>query len=58
VAIGMLFALPGIRNTAGNGVPIGSVMDFGSFFWAELIAIMCFMYVCYRFYIDTRPVPK
>jgi hypothetical protein len=58
VAIGVLFALPGIRNTAGNGVPIGAVMDFGSFFWAELIAVLCFMYISYRYYIDTRPVPK
>jgi hypothetical protein len=57
VAIGVLFALPGIRNTIGNGVPIGAVMDFGSFFWAELIAVLCFMFISYRYCVDNRPSP-
>jgi hypothetical protein len=32
-----LFALAGLRNTAPGGPPIGCVLDYASFFWAELL---------------------
>ena len=32
-----LFALAGLRNTAPGSPPIGCVLDYASFFWAELL---------------------
>jgi hypothetical protein len=32
-----LFALVGLRNAAPNGPPIGSLLDYAAFFWAEAI---------------------
>ncbi|WP_078911680.1 DUF4436 family protein [Streptomyces sp. NRRL WC-3742] len=32
-----LFALVGLRNAAPGSPPIGSLLDYGAFFWAELL---------------------
>ncbi|WP_419999678.1 DUF4436 family protein [Streptomyces boninensis] len=40
-----LFALVGLRNAAPGSPPIGSVMDYAAFFWAEGIIAACVVYV-------------
>ncbi|WP_223244548.1 DUF4436 family protein [Streptomyces sp. CBMA156] len=32
-----LFALVGLRNAAPGSPPIGSLLDYAAFFWAELL---------------------
>jgi hypothetical protein len=32
-----LFALAGMRNTAPGSPPVGCVLDYAAFFWAELL---------------------
>lgn len=36
-----LFAVVGFRNAAPGGPPIGSLLDYLAFFWAELIIAIC-----------------
>jgi hypothetical protein len=53
----LLFALPGIRNAMPGNVPIGSVFDFGSYYWALLIAVFCFAFATSRWCADVHPAP-
>eukprot|EP00698_Gefionella_okellyi_P004481 TRINITY_DN14120_c0_g1_i1.p1 TRINITY_DN14120_c0_g1~~TRINITY_DN14120_c0_g1_i1.p1 ORF type:complete len:364 (+),score=84.24 TRINITY_DN14120_c0_g1_i1:35-1093(+) len=39
----LIFALPALRNTAPLGPPIGCLLDYSSFFWAMLTAILTFV---------------
>jgi hypothetical protein len=55
VCASLLFALPGIRNAMPGGAPIGSVLDFVSYFWALVIAVFCFAWAVSRLVIDTHP---
>jgi Domain of unknown function (DUF4436) len=41
-----LFALAGLRNTAPGGPPIGCVLDYAAFFWAELLTAVGVVMVC------------
>ena len=41
-----LFALAGLRNTAPGTPPIGCVLDYASFFWAELLTAVGVVAVC------------
>jgi uncharacterized protein DUF4436 len=40
-----LFALVGMRNSAPGGPPIGSLLDYAAFFWAELLIALSLVYV-------------
>ena len=40
-----LFALAGFRNTAPGTPPIGCVMDWFAFFWAEAVIALCLIVV-------------
>ncbi len=44
-AVGVLFALPNIRNTMPGVPPLGAVMDFACYFWCLVIAITNFIWV-------------
>jgi hypothetical protein len=55
VCASLLFALPGIRNAMPGGAPIGSVLDFVSYFWALIVAVICFAWSVLRLVIDTHP---
>jgi hypothetical protein len=41
-----LFALAGLRNTAPGTPPIGCVLDYAAFFWAELLTAFGVVMVC------------
>jgi len=43
-----LFALVGMRNAAPGSPPIGSLIDYASFFWAEAIVAASLTYVAVR----------
>ncbi len=43
-----LFALVGMRNAAPGSPPIGSLMDYASFFWAEAIVAGALTFVAVR----------
>ncbi len=55
VSVSLMFALPSIRNTMPAAPPFGAVIDFASFFWAMLVAILCFVFSTMRFVLDTWP---
>ena len=57
VSAALLFAIPGIRRAMPGDVPVGIVFDFGSYYWALLIAIACFMFACSRWSLDMMPAP-
>ena len=40
-----LFALVGFRNAAPGSPPIGALIDYGAFFWAELLTTVSLVYV-------------
>ncbi len=40
-----LFALVGFRNAAPGSPPIGALIDYGAFFWAELLTTASLVYV-------------
>ncbi|MEV6608645.1 DUF4436 family protein [Kutzneria sp. NPDC051319] len=40
-----LFALVGFRNAAPGSPPIGGLIDYGAFFWAELLTSAALVYV-------------
>jgi hypothetical protein len=40
-----LFALVGFRNAAPGSPPIGALLDYGAFFWAELLTTFSLVYV-------------
>ncbi|GAA3436472.1 DUF4436 family protein [Kutzneria kofuensis] len=40
-----LFALVGFRNAAPGSPPIGGLIDYGAFFWAELLTTVSLVYV-------------
>jgi hypothetical protein len=40
-----LFALVGFRNAAPGAPPIGGLIDYGAFFWAELLTTVALVYV-------------
>jgi hypothetical protein len=40
-----LFALVGFRNAAPGSPPIGGLIDYGAFFWAELLTTVALVYV-------------
>lgn len=40
-----LFALVGFRNAAPGSPPIGGLIDYGAFFWAELLTTASLVYV-------------
>jgi hypothetical protein len=40
-----LFALVGFRNAAPGSPPIGGLIDYGAFFWAELLTTAALVYV-------------
>jgi hypothetical protein len=48
-------SLTGIRTSMPGQPPIGSVLDFGSFFWALLVTIVCFVASIVRWYNDLAP---
>ncbi len=51
-----LFALVGLRNAAPGSPPIGSLIDYAAFFWAEaLIAIALVAAVLAGIAVDTQP---
>ena len=39
LAVTMLFALPGIRNTLPGAPPLGAIIDFAAYFWNIVVAI-------------------
>ena len=56
-SVTLLFALPSIHSTMPSAPAFGSVIDFASFFWAMLVAILCFVYSTLRYVWDTWPEP-
>lgn len=40
-----LFALAAFRNTAPGAPPVGSLLDYVAFFWAEAIIALCIVVV-------------
>ena len=55
ISVALMFALPSIRNTMPAAPPFGAVIDFASFFWAILVAILCFVFATTRYARDTWP---
>jgi len=43
-----LFALVGFRNAAPGSPPIGALIDYGAFFWAELLTTVALVYVTWQ----------
>jgi len=43
-AVGILFALPNIRNTLPGAPGVGAVIDFAAYFWCLIIAITHFLF--------------
>ena len=43
-----LFALVGFRNAAPGSPPIGALIDYGAFFWAELLTTVSLVYVTWQ----------
>ncbi|MFE5585492.1 DUF4436 family protein [Kitasatospora sp. NPDC056531] len=43
-----LFALAGFRNTAPGSPPIGCLLDYTAFLWAEVIVAFSVVYVVLR----------
>ncbi|MBR7827516.1 DUF4436 family protein [Actinospica sp. MGRD01-02] len=41
-----LFALAGMRNTAPGTPPIGCILDYAAFFWAELLTAVAVVMAC------------
>lgn len=42
---GFMFALPAIRNSAPFQPPMGTTLDYASFYWAMLVAVFAFVVV-------------
>ena len=55
VSVALMFALPSIRNTMPAAPAFGAVIDFASFFWTMLVAILCFLFSTTRYVRDTWP---
>ncbi|MFI9383610.1 DUF4436 family protein [Kutzneria sp. NPDC052558] len=43
-----LFALVGFRNAAPGSPPIGALIDYGAFYWAELLTTVSLVYVTWH----------
>eukprot|EP00128_Syssomonas_multiformis_P004917 Colp12_sorted_trinity150504_noHs@12202 len=55
---GMIFALPNLRNSMPQVPPIGGIVDFSAFFWAEASSMICLLYLSWRFAYDSKPAEK
>eukprot|EP00455_Lapot_gusevi_P035904 TRINITY_DN3979_c0_g5_i1.p1 TRINITY_DN3979_c0_g5~~TRINITY_DN3979_c0_g5_i1.p1 ORF type:complete len:432 (-),score=75.98 TRINITY_DN3979_c0_g5_i1:128-1354(-) len=51
----VIFALPSLRNSMPFNPPLGILIDFASFFWAEVVAMSALLLISIRFAIDTSP---
>lgn len=52
-----LFALAAFRNTAPGAPPIGSLLDYLAFFWAETLIAFCVIVVVVRAVRAEDPPP-
>ncbi len=61
-AVGILFALPNIRNQLPGAPPVGAIIDFASYFWCLIIAIAHFLCISVMYFrvaaILPPPPPK
>lgn len=46
-----------LHLSPAGGVPLGSIVDFASFFWSELFAVLGFFLAGLKFAIDMYPAP-
>eukprot|EP00455_Lapot_gusevi_P051799 TRINITY_DN7808_c0_g1_i8.p1 TRINITY_DN7808_c0_g1~~TRINITY_DN7808_c0_g1_i8.p1 ORF type:complete len:436 (+),score=86.64 TRINITY_DN7808_c0_g1_i8:33-1310(+) len=51
----VIFALPSLRNSMPFNPPMGILIDFAAFFWAEIIAMAALLIISIRFAFDTHP---
>eukprot|EP00455_Lapot_gusevi_P035902 TRINITY_DN3979_c0_g3_i2.p1 TRINITY_DN3979_c0_g3~~TRINITY_DN3979_c0_g3_i2.p1 ORF type:complete len:116 (-),score=34.88 TRINITY_DN3979_c0_g3_i2:300-605(-) len=51
----VIFALPSLRNSLPHNPPLGILIDFASFFWAEVVAMLALLLISIRFAVDTSP---
>eukprot|EP00455_Lapot_gusevi_P038771 TRINITY_DN4346_c0_g1_i1.p1 TRINITY_DN4346_c0_g1~~TRINITY_DN4346_c0_g1_i1.p1 ORF type:complete len:107 (+),score=31.19 TRINITY_DN4346_c0_g1_i1:51-371(+) len=51
----VIFALPSLRNSLPFQPPLGCLLDFGSFFWAEIVAMGALLLISIRFVLDSAP---
>eukprot|EP00455_Lapot_gusevi_P051802 TRINITY_DN7808_c0_g2_i3.p1 TRINITY_DN7808_c0_g2~~TRINITY_DN7808_c0_g2_i3.p1 ORF type:complete len:203 (+),score=60.07 TRINITY_DN7808_c0_g2_i3:65-610(+) len=51
----VIFALPSLRNSMPFSPPIGILIDFAAFFWAEIVAMGALLIISIRFAFDTHP---
>ena len=54
---GMLFAFAAIRNSLPNAPPIGALVDFVSFFWAEALVCLTLVAAVLVYAFRRRPPP-
>eukprot|EP01137_Pigoraptor_chileana_P006148 Opistho-2@50163 len=54
----LIFALPSLRNSMPQAPAIGTVIDYGAFFWAEGFAMVCLFVSAARYNLDSKPVVK
>ena len=60
-AVGILFALPNIRNQMPGAPPVGALFDFAGYFWCLIIAIihfLCISVMYFRVAAILPPHPK
>lgn len=48
----IIFALPALRNSVPLAPPVGSLLDYASFFWSMLIAVVQFCALFLRYSLD------
>lgn len=52
--IGLIFAIPSVRNTLTSVTTFGCSLDFYSFFWSLAIAVICLIIISFKFFLQLK----